>query len=59
MEVLKSAKSLGINIKNIELGDSIMFQSRGDKDKSSKGNRNIRLINEDQVLVLLKYIDGS
>ena len=48
---LKSARKLGVNIKNIELKHWLMFQSEAEKEK--KGNLNIRLASIDKAEVLV------
>ena len=48
---LKSAKKLGVNIKDIELKQWLLFQSDGERGHA-KGNMNIRLINTHTARVL-------
>ncbi len=48
---LRSARKLGINIKNIELRQWLLFQSEAEKEK--KGNLNIRLESVDKVKILV------
>jgi len=52
-EIWKSCQKLGIDIRDVELNDWLMFQSPGSKHKTDKGNRNIRLIAPDQVEIKL------
>ncbi len=48
---LRSARKLGVNIKNIELKQWLLFQSEAEKDK--KGNLNIRLTSIDKAEILV------
>ena len=47
---LKSARKLGVNVKDIELKEWLLFQSEAEKEK--KGNLNIRLISPDKAEIL-------
>jgi len=48
---LKSAKKLGINVKDIGLKQWLLFQSEAEKEK--KGNLNIRLTSSDKAEILV------
>ena len=48
---LKSARKLGVDVKNIELKQWLLFQSEAEKEK--KGNLNIRLSSIDKVEILV------
>ncbi len=48
---LKSTRKLGVNIKNIELKQWLLFQSEAEKEK--KGNLNIRLTSIDKAEILV------
>jgi len=48
---LKSARKLGVEIKNIELRQWLLFQSEAEKEK--KGNLNIRLLSTDRAEILV------
>jgi len=52
-EIIESAKTLGINLNSVKLGDWWILQSRGSPRPEDKGNRNIRLISRDKVRVML------
>jgi len=47
---LKSARKLGVNIKDIELKQWLLFQSEAEKEK--KGNLNIRLLSPNKAEIL-------
>jgi len=47
---LRSARKLGVNIKDIELKQWLLFQSEAEKEK--KGNLNIRLLSLDKAEIL-------
>jgi len=50
-EIWKSTKALDVDIRDVELGNWLMFQAMGDKDKN--GNLNIRLIEPSKIEVLI------
>ena len=48
---IKSARRLGVNIKDIELGEWLLFQSEAEREK--KGNLNIRLLSSNRIEILV------
>ena len=48
---IRSARRLGVNIKDIELGEWLLFQSEAEKEK--KGNLNIRLLPSNRIEILV------
>ncbi len=54
---LRSAKALGVNIKDIELKDWLLFQSPA--EKQCKGNANIRLITVNKAEILVFNYKGE
>ncbi|ADY01833.1 transposase, IS605 OrfB family [Vulcanisaeta moutnovskia 768-28] len=54
---LRSARKLGVNIRDIELGQWLLFQSEAESEK--RGNLNIRLLSVNKAEVLVLNYDGA
>ncbi len=52
-EIIESARGLGVGLERVKLSDWWMLQSRGSPRPEDKGNRNIRLVSEDEAKVVL------